>query len=152
MGTSVCSECNQKLSTAERNYSLKNFGSLLCMDHQQLLKEKFNKSQPRVVELYKALRQRGVPAEIEKFDGYKTIDIVIEEAKIHIEVDGLHHKGPQQALTDLKRTFYSFCEGYVTLHIPNSLVEFDIDETADWLTEIIVENKPRPKREWGVYR
>ena len=76
----------------------------------------------------------------------------VEEAKIHIEVDGKQHKGPKQALTDLKRSYYSFCEGYITLHVPNSLIEANLEETADWLTEIIIENKPRSKRLWGEYR
>jgi len=42
-------------------------------------------------------------------DGYKHIDIAIPEAKINIEIDGVHHNyNAQQALSDLKRTYYSF--------------------------------------------
>lgn len=38
--------------------------------------------------LYFSLREREVPAELEKFDGYKTIDIAVVEVKVNIEVAG----------------------------------------------------------------
>ena len=87
-----------------------------------------------------------MPAELEKWDGYKTIDIAVTEAKVNIEVDGKHHNyNHQQALSDLKRTFYSFQKGYLTLRIPNSLVEWSIEETADYITEFLIESRNRKK-------
>jgi hypothetical protein len=34
------------------------------------------------------LKKREVPAELEKFDGHKTIDIAVADARVNIEVDG----------------------------------------------------------------
>lgn len=88
-------------------------------------------------------QKKGVPAQMEKFDGYKHIDIAIPEAKVNIEVDGRHHhfdKG--QALTDLKRTYHSFVKGYFTLRIPNTLVYDDniLEETAQYIVDLLNEN------------
>ena len=98
------------------------------------------------IRLYFALKKRGVPAEMEKFDGYKHIDIAIPEARVNIEVDGGHHNfNRNQALSDLKRTYYSFKKGYLTLRIPNSLVTTDsyLNETADYIVDFLNEQKWR---------
>ena len=121
-------------------------GHPLCMNHQQWLNNIYSNSSttPQAIELYFALRRRGVPAELEKWDGFKTIDIAVTQAMVNIEVDGQHHNySHQQALSDLKRTFYSFQKGFLTLRIPNSLVEWSIEETADYITEFLIENKNR---------
>jgi hypothetical protein len=36
------------------------------------------------------LSKKGVPDLMEKFDGYKHIDIAIPEAKVNVEVDDRH--------------------------------------------------------------
>lgn len=57
--------------------------------------------------MYFALKVRRVPAELEKFDGYKHIDIAVVEVKVNIEVDGRHHiYNNKQFLADLK--YYPF--------------------------------------------
>ena len=85
-----------------------------------------------------------VPAELEKWDGFKTIDIAVTDAKVNIEVDGLHHNySHNQALSDLKRTYYSFKKGYLTLRIPNTLIEWSVDETADYITEFLNESNKK---------
>ncbi|MFV0402917.1 MAG: DUF559 domain-containing protein [Bacteroides graminisolvens] len=107
--------------------------------HQRWLKNTRNHSTDYAIRLYFHLKGNGVPAQLEKFDGHKHIDIAIPEAKINIEVDGMHHNyNPKQALADLKRTYYSFRKGYYTIRIPNSLTkEIDtIVETAELITEI----------------
>ena len=82
-----------------------------------------HKSTPEARELGELLRQYGWKVELEKYDGYKHIDIAIVECKVNIEVDGLQHGySRKQALADLERTYYSFIKGYVTLRIPNVLV------------------------------
>ena len=100
--------------------------------------------------LYEALKSRGIYAEQEKWDGYKYIDIAIAKSKFNIEVDGQHHNfQSKQALTDLKRTFYSHKKGYTTLRIPNSLVENHLDETADCIHGMIKEsNKQLNGKKW----
>lgn len=148
----VCIECNSDIDWKVFNYAVENFGLPLCRDHQQWLKDMAQLSTFETISLYFALRERGVPAELEKYDGFKTIDIAITDAKVNIEVDGGHHNfNAKQALADLRRTYYSFKKGYLTLRIPNSLVsERNLDETADYLTEILNINKQR--NSWGRYR
>jgi len=92
--------------------------------------------------LYLSLKRRGVPAELEKFDGYKTIDIAVADAKVNIEVDGHQHiSNPKQALSDLKRTYFSLQKGFLTLRIPNALIREYLEETADYITTFLLENK-----------
>ena len=100
-----------------------------------------NRITPEARALHKALVEEGVPAELEKWDGYKHIDIAIPEAKINIEVDGLPHNfDSEKALQDLKRTYYSFKKGYFTLRIPNSVIREHLDEVVDWVIEILNES------------
>lgn len=139
-----CLECNINLSYNAFNYSKNKYGIPLCREHQNWINFMENQTTFETIRLYFALKERGVPAEMEKFDGYKHIDIAIPEAKINIEVDGKHHNyQKRQVLTDLKRTYYSFVKGYLTLRIPNVLVydEFTLNETADFIVGILNENR-----------
>jgi very-short-patch-repair endonuclease len=89
------------------------------------------------------LRAYGWPLEIEHYDGFKHVDIAILERRVYIEVDGQHHcSDPVQALADLKRAYYSFKNGFVTLRIPNALVRDDatIEQTASFINEFLREN------------
>jgi very-short-patch-repair endonuclease len=96
---------------------------------------------PEAQILHKALKYKGVPSELEKWDGYKHIDIAIPEAKINIEIDGAQHNlDAEQALSDLKRTYHSFMKGFFTLRIPNSLIREHLDEITDIIVEILNEN------------
>lgn len=141
-----CLECDCTIQKDVFNYSTDYFGIPLCRTHQTWIKKQVTISTHQAMELYFLLKENGVPAELEKYDGYKHVDIVIEEAKVHIEVDGVHHNHDhRQALADLKRTFHSFREGYLTLRIPNSLMgnEKDAQETADYITDFLKLNKKR---------
>lgn len=143
-----CVECAAPLDKRVYNYSIDNFGAPLCRGHQDWIKTK--KTTDTARSLYFALKQHGVPAELEKFDGYKTIDIAIPECKVNIEVDGKHHNSnPNQALSDLQRTYYSFLKGYITLRIPNSLVERDLESTVDYLVRLLnCNNQHSWRRRW----
>jgi len=135
-----CVECGDFLSQKVIDYSQTNFGISLCIPHQKRTEYLETITTPETLRLYWALRTRNVPAQIEKFDGFKHIDIAIPEAKINIEVDGMHHNNnPKQALSDLKRTYHSFLKGYFTLRIPNSLIynEDILNETADYIVYIL---------------
>jgi len=137
-----CIECNSFLPSNVFNYSLENFGVPLCRNHQNFIRNK--KTTPETLKLYFALRMLGVPAELEKFDGYKTIDIAVVEAKVNIEVDGMQHKyNSRQALADLKRTYYSFKKGYITLRIPNTLINWNVNETAKYIFNFLNESEER---------
>jgi very-short-patch-repair endonuclease len=102
------------------------------------LREKIGFTTQQTLALYFLLRKKGVPAQLEKFDGFKTIDIAVVEAKINIEVDGSHHNTKHdQALADLKRTYYAFEKGYYTIRIPNSLVINHLAETAEYVANFV---------------
>ncbi|MCU0653568.1 MAG: hypothetical protein MUD10_04900 [Candidatus Pacebacteria bacterium] len=94
-------------------------------------------------ELAKLLEGYGWHPELEKWDGFKHIDIAITSAKVNIEVDGRRHDYSQkQALADLKRSYYSFKKGYITLRIPNVLVHDTaaIRETAEFIDKFLRES------------
>lgn len=141
--SNCCLECYQYINQYVFGYSIQNFGVPLCIEHQEWIKQMSFQTTQETIRLYFALKVRGVPAEMEKFDGYKHIDIAIPEAKVNIEVDGGHHNfNTQQAFSDLKRTYHSFLRGYITFRIPNSLVYDDqiLEETADYLVKMLNEN------------
>uniref|UniRef100_UPI003216BCF1 hypothetical protein n=1 Tax=uncultured Draconibacterium sp. TaxID=1573823 RepID=UPI003216BCF1 len=138
-----CVECNRAIYPNEYKYSISRFNIPLCREHQDWIQYMSTQTTFEAIRLYFALKLRGVPAELEKFDGFKHIDIAIPEAKINIEVDGGHHNyNERQALADLKRTYFSFLKGYYTIRIPNSLVynEYELDETADFIVGILNES------------
>jgi very-short-patch-repair endonuclease len=100
------------------------------------------KSTPQARKISDALRAKGINTFLEIWDGHKHIDVAIPQCKLNIEVDGLQHNTkPNQALADLKRTFYSFKEGFFTLRIPNSLVENHFEECVDLIVEICKDYK-----------
>lgn len=139
-----CLECRDNLHDTVYKYSTQNFGIPLCRVHQNWVREMEYQTTGETLALYFALRERGVPAELEKFDGHKTIDIAVTDAKVNIEVDGAHHNyDVLQALADLKRTYFSFLKGYLTLRIPNSLVRLNLEETADYITGFLIENRDK---------
>jgi len=56
------------------------------------------------------------------------------------QIDGIqHNQSTHQALSDLKRTFYSMQDGFLTIRIPNVLVRNELTETVDYLVELILE-------------
>ena len=129
-----CNKCNSKITEQEFDYSKRYFFKLLCRKCQPTKEAK---------ELGYLLKNMGWFVEFEKDDGYKSIDIAIVDAKVNIEVDGSHHNlKPEQALADLKRTFYSFKKGFLTLRIPNSLVrdESSIQKTAKFIDKFLNES------------
>ena len=146
-----CSECKKTIGLKEYRYSKDKFGKALCREHQKNYKEPSKnvkrskvmykgktQATPEARKLFFALKKRKVPAQLEKWDGHKTIDIAIPEARINIEVDGAqHHYSNKQALADLWRTFYSFRKGYVTIRIPNRLIKERLEETADAITRLL---------------
>jgi very-short-patch-repair endonuclease len=87
-------------------------------------------------ELKDELIKRGVKVYVELNDGYKHVDLALPNAKLNIEVDGIHHlTNPQQIVTDLSCGYYSNKLGYSTLHIPNEMIRLHLQEIADALTE-----------------
>jgi hypothetical protein len=135
-----CRNCSAAINQHVIAYSTETFGYPLCISCQQDVGNKFNYSTKETINLYFSLRERGVPAELEKFDGYKTVDIAVVEARVNIEVDGEQHfNNADQAFDDLQRTFFSFKKGFLTLRIPNVLVKQNLKQTADYVTEFLNE-------------
>jgi Uncharacterized protein conserved in bacteria len=148
MNNSNCLECGINISPYVKHFSIEKYGIPLCVDHQYWIDKMALVSTPESIRLYFALKARGVPAQLEKFDGYKHIDIAIPQAKINIEVDGIHHNySTLQALSDLRRTYYSFLKGFYTIRIPNSLVRGDdiLQETADCIVALLNESVKHDK-------
>jgi very-short-patch-repair endonuclease len=136
-----CIYCNVFLEKGVFEYSIAHFGIPFCITHQNQCKIHYKNATKQELMLYVALIQRNVPAELQKHDGHKTIDIAVVRAKVNIEVDGGHHNlDHNQALIDLKRTYHAFKKGYLTLRIPNSIVENHLEETADVITNILLES------------
>ncbi|MCA9397794.1 DUF559 domain-containing protein [candidate division WWE3 bacterium] len=92
--------------------------------------------------LHSALVQRGIEADIEKWDEHKHIDLSIESAGLYIEIDGdNHYTNADTILRDLKRDYFSNEDGYDTLHFPNHIIESQIDAVADALVEVVKKRK-----------
>lgn len=146
---SDCVECNSGIDFRVFNYSIENFGHPLCRSCQNWFEDilDYSSATDEAIDLYFALKKRGVPAKLEKCDGFKTIDIAVPDAKVNIEVDGMHHNfNSIQAMSDLRRTLFSFKKGYSTLRIPNSLARFNLDEAADLITEFLIESRDRSRK------
>lgn len=148
---SDCMQCEKSIDTRVFNYSIENYGHPLCRNCQDWFEDilDYSTATEEAINLYFALKERGVPAQLEKSDGFKTIDIAVPHAKVNIEVDGGHHNySSRQAMSDLKRTLYSFKKGYSTLRIPNSLAKHDLDEAADLITEYLIESRDRKMKKY----
>lgn len=140
-----CIECHKYLEDKVYSYSLKEFGAPLCRAHQDWIRK--SKATPKAQQLYFELKRRGIDAQLEKWDGFKTIDIAIPQFKLNIEVDGVQHNfNPDQALADLQRTYYSFLKGYLTLRIPNSLINWNLEEAANYITKFL---RAKDESEWN---
>lgn len=147
-----CSLCKEAITKEVFDYSRDKYGKALCIDHQREQSKKRNHSNAaspkpttEAQKLAHALRELGWRVELEKYDGYKHIDIAVTEAKVNIEVDGpRHHNDPRQALADLQRNFYSFKKGFLTVRIPNCLVQDDqtLQKTAKYLSRFMTINDP----------
>ena len=140
-----CLHCHSYIDEQAYTYSTSNYGYELCYTCQSLIN--LNNSTEEATRLYLSLKRRGVPAELEKYDGYKTIDIAVVDARVNIEVDGHQHvSNPKQALADLKRTYFSLQKGFLTLRIPNALIRENLEETADYITTFLLQYKNKIRR------
>lgn len=91
------------------------------------------------IDLYNALKEKGIKSELETWDGYKHIDISIDEAELDIEIDGLQHlTDPRQIEADLDRAYYSMIKDNMdTLHIPNVFIDEHLDKIADAISKVV---------------
>lgn len=137
-----CMNCNDDLVAKDLFYSTSQLGYPLCTSCHHELAPKFKKSSREALRLYFSLRRRGIRAELEKFDGFKTFDIAIKEAKLNIELEGRKaHYNPFEAIADLERDCVSFKKGFNTIRIPNELIAYDLEKTTNYLHHFINVNK-----------
>lgn len=93
---------------------------------------------PQTRELYEALVTKGVFARLEYTDGHKHVDIAILNARMFIEVDGLHHFiDSHQIIRDFKRDHFSDGDDFATLRIPNIVLEHHLQEVVDAIVEVV---------------
>ena len=104
-----CLDCAAPITISVFIFSSTNFGLSLCMHCQATFKEKSRKTTKETLDLYIALRKKKVPAELEKWDGHKTIDIAVVPARVNIEVDGQQHN-----FLPLQSSFIATCLTVVT--------------------------------------
>ncbi|RJQ16882.1 DUF559 domain-containing protein [Candidatus Woesearchaeota archaeon] len=97
-----------------------------------------NKATSRAIKLNDALRKKGIGTMLECPDGHKRVDIRIWKYKLDLEVDGVQHNTSDvQALKDLQRTCGSLEKGFVTVRVPNVLVDKQLDKCIDIILKII---------------
>lgn len=133
-----CLHCHRHIDQEVYVFSIIQYKYPLCIPCQEWYESKPITTSSEAIQLYLSLKLRGVPAELEKFDGYNFVDIAVVDARVNIEVEGPHHNHKcEQALSDLKQTLYSFQKGYLTLRIPNTLINKNLEETADAITHFL---------------
>jgi very-short-patch-repair endonuclease len=137
-----CIECNTTLELRVYEHSIVKFAIPLCPTCQHAFKARFKSPSKEIRELCQALRKRGVPAQMGKNSEVMTIDIPTSDAIVNIEIDGHSQKhSTKQALTDLKRSYHAFKRGYLTLRIPLSVLKSNLEETAQYITDFLKDNK-----------
>lgn len=137
-----CCYCHEILSPKLHSFSIENFELPFCVPCGEEFKLSAQKTTPLALSLFIELKKRGVPAQLEKWNGEKTFDISIEHAKVNIEVDaGQQSFSADQSMRSLLGTLLAFKKGYLTLRIPNSLVKYNLQHTADLITEFLMESK-----------
>lgn len=102
-----------------------------------IVKTNTNSSTPQAKALHIALESRGIKCELEKWDGYKHIDIAIPWARINIEIDGIqHYTDPKQIESDYYRSYYSVKKGFKTIRYPNFVIDKYLDRVADGIAKV----------------
>lgn len=94
--------------------------------------------------LWQALKDKGVDAVLEYYDGHKTVDIAILSSRIYIEVDGLHHfTEAEQIIRDFKRAHYSDGDDFNTFYVTNQIIELYLEDVVKALVEVVALRMPR---------
>ena len=129
-----CVECSKKLGYMEHRNSMDHFGVELCEYHQTRLVKliEMNKTPIEAIQLYYGLKEAGVKAMLEWWDGNKSVDIAISRVKLNIEIETEYHMlTHEQAINDLERAMHSFKNGFTTIRIPHVLIKHYLKETIN---------------------
>ncbi|MEO1013242.1 MAG: hypothetical protein AAFX53_18260 [Bacteroidota bacterium] len=128
-----CLECNKKLGYLEHRNSMDTLGVELCAQHQKRMEDLIAEKGTSIeaIQLYYGLKEAGVSAMLEWWDGKKSIDIAISRVKLNIEIDSEYHRFThEQAMNNLEQTMHSFKNGFTTIRIPHVLIKHYPKETV----------------------
>ena len=96
---------------------------------EKLIKQ--NGTPLEAIQLYYGLKEEGVSAMLEWWDGKKSVDIAISRVKLNIEIDCEYHMMThEQAISDLEEAMHSFKNGFTTIRIPHVLIKHYLKETV----------------------
>lgn len=129
----TCLECNTELGYSDHKNAMDVLGVELCANHLERMTSlsKINKTPREAIQLYYGLKEVGVTAMLEWWDGNKSIDIAISRVKLNIEIDVEYHMMThEQAINDLEEAMHSFKNGFTTIRIPHVLVKYYLKETV----------------------
>ncbi|HDZ15621.1 hypothetical protein LCGC14_1008020 [marine sediment metagenome] len=129
----TCLECNKELSYDAHRKAMDRLGVELCEMHQRRIIKliEINKTPREAIQLYYGLKESGVNAMLEWWDGTKSIDIAISRVKLNIEIDTEYHMMThEQAINDLEEAMHSFKNGFTTIRIPHVLIKYYLKETV----------------------
>lgn len=129
----TCLECNKELGYADHRNAMDRIGVALCEVHQRRIIRLIdtNATPHEAIQLYYGLKEAGVNAMLEWWDGTKSIDIAISRVKLNIEIDTEYHMMThEQAINDLEEAMHSFKNGFTTIRIPHVLIKYYLKETV----------------------
>jgi very-short-patch-repair endonuclease len=110
-----------------------NLGVELCTLHQERITRliAIHETPREAIQLYYGLKEAGVKAMLEWWNGTKSIDIAISRVKLNIEIDTEYHMMThEQAINDLEEAMHSFKNGFTTIRIPHVLIKYYLEETV----------------------
>jgi hypothetical protein len=113
---------------------METLGLELCAAHQKRMHRLIaQKDTPiEAIQLYYGLKDAGVNAMLEWWDGKKSVDIAISRVKLNIEIDTKYHMMThEQAINDLEEAMHSFKNGFTTIRIPHVLIKHYLKETVN---------------------
>ncbi len=128
-----CLECNKELGYLDHKNAMDTVGVELCQQHFVRMKKLIQQHETplEAIQLYYGLKEAGVNAMLEWWDGKKSVDIAISRVKLNIEIDTKYHMlTHEQAINDLEEAMHSFKNGFTTIRIPHVLIKHYLKETV----------------------
>ena len=128
-----CLECNIELGYLDHKNSMDSLGIELCEQHRSRMEKLINQNGTplEAIQLYYGLKEEGINAMLEWWDGKKSVDIAISRVKLNIEIDCEYHMMThEQAINDLEEAMHSFQNGFTTIRIPHVLIKHYLKETV----------------------
>jgi very-short-patch-repair endonuclease len=129
----TCLECNKELGYLDHKNAMDSLGVELCDKHHarmQALIKKYD-TPLEAIQLYYGLKEAGVKAMLEWWDGKKSVDIAISRVKLNIEIDSAYERLTEdQAINNLEEAMHSFKNGFTTIRIPHIVVRYYLNETV----------------------